>query len=424
MRRNNTSDILSAGRSPRSAGVSVFLLVAWLAGAPAEALGQGLSVRGEASLAGTLRDADGARREVLARYLPEISFGFSLSESVTLDFSGSANLWAYGAAGGSGSDPSRSDADPYRAWLRFSAPRFEVRAGLQKISFGSANLFRPLMWFDRVDPRDPLQLTEGVWGALGRFYLPGNVTGWGWVVRGEYDRKGWEIVPTLAGTAEGGGRIQLPLGPGEIAGTYNRRRIDVGSLGVFPVGTLPSAAWEDRFAVDGKWDLELGVWVEAVFTRQQSEAFENEWSRAVSFGADYTFDIGNGLTMLAEHLSKENPSFKNNSPQAGDGMEEGEGSPAEAAGFFSPELRLTSFTANYPLGVLDRVALAVYRDWESAVWYRLLEWRRTYDRWRLHLLAFWNDEEGSIFPANTGENEAISGSLAGRGAQLIVVFNH
>ena len=91
---------------------------------------------------------------------------------------------------------------------------------------------------------------------------------------------------------------------------------------------------------------------------------------------------------------------------------------------FSPELKLTSFTANYPFGILDRVAMAVYRDWENSAWFRLLEWRRTYDRWRFHLMAFWNDEGGSLFPSVPGDNAASSGSLAGRGVQLIVVFNH
>lgn len=50
----------------------------------------------------------------------------------------------------------------------------ELRLGLQKINFGSAQLFRPLMWFDKMDPRDPLQMTDGVWGALYRYYFRNN----------------------------------------------------------------------------------------------------------------------------------------------------------------------------------------------------------------------------------------------------------
>ena len=54
-------------------------------------------------------------------------------------------------------------SSPTAAWLRLSTSRFEARVGLQKINFGSATLFRPLMWFDSLDPRDPLQITDGVY---------------------------------------------------------------------------------------------------------------------------------------------------------------------------------------------------------------------------------------------------------------------
>ena len=320
------------GQKTVPAALCAVLLAVCLTGGVSKVKGQGLSLRGELSLAGTLSDADEAQRQVMARYLPEISLGFPLSESLTLDLSGSANLWAYGVSSVDGKDLSSSDAEPYRAWLRLSAPRFEVRAGLQKISFGSANLFRPLMWFDRLDPRDPLQLTEGVWGVLARVYLPGNVTGWGWAVSGEDERKGWEIIPTLEGAAEGGGRLQIPFGPGEVAGSYNHRRLDIGSLGTFPAGAFPATGDEHRFAIDGKWDLELGIWVEAVFTRQESQALEKEWIQALSVGADYTFEFGNGLTVLAEHLYKENPSFRTVSSPAGSGFVEAEDPPAEPDG--------------------------------------------------------------------------------------------
>jgi len=51
---------------------------------------------------------------------------------------------------------------------------------LQKINFGSATLFRLLMWFDRIDPRDPLKLTDGVYGLLLRYYFHNNTNIWLW----------------------------------------------------------------------------------------------------------------------------------------------------------------------------------------------------------------------------------------------------
>lgn len=404
--------------------LSVGLILAFSAGGTIEAGAQTFDFRGEASIAGILSDAEEADRQASARYLPELSLDIRLAESLNLDFSASANLWAYQTSVSDGEDPSEYGADPYRAWVRLSDPHFEVRAGLQKISFGSATIFRPLMWFDRIDPRDPLQLTEGVWGLLCRAYLPGNANAWGWVLRGEGERKGWEIIPTEDGTVEGGGRMQVPLGPGEAAVTYHRRRFDLASLGGVPAGVYSGSGPEDRFAVDGKWDLELGVWVEGAFIRQESEALERTWSRALSLGADYTFEIGNGLTVLSEYFYKDNPSLAVIPPAGGAGSIEPERSPSAPAEPFPPQVRLASFTASYPFGVLDRVALAAYRDLDSSDWYSLLEWRRSYDRWRFHFLAFWNPEQSSLFPPSSAGNAASSGSLSGRGVQLIVVFNH
>ena len=70
--------------------------------------------------------------------------------------------------------------NPYRFWLRRSTDKLEMRLGLQKITFGHARLFRPLMWFDKLDPRDPLQLTEGVWGLRVRRDFANNANAWLW----------------------------------------------------------------------------------------------------------------------------------------------------------------------------------------------------------------------------------------------------
>jgi hypothetical protein len=379
-------------------------------------------VSGEASL-GTVLSADtDADLHVLARYLPELSGSTPVAGSLILDFAAAASLWTSRTSLAEGASVSDRGGEPYRAWVRLSTPRWELRAGLQKIAFGSAGVFRPLMWFDRVDPRDPLQLSDGVWGVLGKLYLPGNASLWGWAVRGDDEVKGWEVIPTEVGSTEAGGRIELLVGPGELAASYHHRRFDLDALGSPTPGATLGAGEEDRVAVDGRWDVEVGLWVEAAFVRQASEAVQDPWTRAVSVGADYTFDVGNGLTVLTEHLDKETPSL------AGPWAPGEPGTPADSTRgeTAAPEASwsLTSFTANYPLGVLDRVSAAVYHDWRQGSWFRLVEWRRTYDRWRLHLLGFWNPEDLALLPSSGPGDPGESGLLRGRGAQIIVVFNH
>ena len=72
--------------------------------------------------------------------------------------------------------------------------------GLQKINFGSAVLLRPLMWFDSLDPRDPLQLTDGVYAVLLRYYFPNNANLWAWALYGNDSPKGWESAATAEDT--------------------------------------------------------------------------------------------------------------------------------------------------------------------------------------------------------------------------------
>ncbi|MDR1585772.1 MAG: hypothetical protein LBS07_06360, partial [Prevotellaceae bacterium] len=102
----------------------------------------------------------------------------------------------------------------------------EVRLGLQKINFGSAQLFRPLMWFDAIDPRDPLQMTDGVWGGLFRYYFQNNANFWLWTLYGNDEVKGWETAPSAQSLPEIGGRVQLPLKQGEVALSYHLREAD------------------------------------------------------------------------------------------------------------------------------------------------------------------------------------------------------
>lgn len=286
----------------------------------------------------------------------------------------------------------------YRAWIRYAGSRAELRAGRQKLSFGSATLLRPLMWFDSIDPRDPLQLTEGVDGLLARIFFDNNANIWLWGLYGNEDPRGWEIFPTEKDEAEFGGRVQWPLGSGELAATYHHR---VADLGAFVVGVplaVDTRAPENRVALDGKWDLTVGVWFEAVLVHQENDLVPEPYRRIWVAGVDYTFGIGEGLTALAEHLG------------AGDAVE------AFGDGDFAD---YSAFSLRYPWGVVDEFGLIVNYDWENEDWYNFLEWRRTYDRWSFHLMGFANPVETGGTPVMQG-----GGLLSGTGARILIAFNH
>jgi hypothetical protein len=130
-----------------------------------------LSIKGQLSLWANYNINNSLPIITGGRYIPSAYYGIGSGSNKHLDFEASAN--AFGSFAFHPFDTSYSDGGlkPYRLWMRYSSDQFEIRLGLQKINFGSASMLRPLMWFDSVDPRDPLQLTDGVWALLVRYYF-------------------------------------------------------------------------------------------------------------------------------------------------------------------------------------------------------------------------------------------------------------
>jgi hypothetical protein len=250
------------------------------------------------------------------------------------------------------------------------------------------------MWFDRIDPRDPLQITDGVTGLLLKYTFRSNANVWLWGLYGNEDPKGWELYPTARRRPEFGGRVQLPVPKGEIALTYHRRRADTPPRVPNVRGAFP----EDRIGVDGKWDVGIGLWFEGTLVRANTSSLPLPFRRALTVGADYTFAVGNGLHVLGEHflLRDSETAFG-----AGQGM------------------KISAASLSYPLSVLDALSGIFYYDWENRRFYRFLNWRRTYDRWSFHVIGFWNPETFDIYrPGMAGA------SFGGKGIQVMAVFNY
>jgi hypothetical protein len=335
------------------------------------------------------------------RYIPALTVEKKLSAERSLDGELSLNGYASAQAPDWQNLHTTSGLKPYRIWTRFKTSRFEARVGLQRINFGSATLLRPLMWFDSVDPRDPLQITEGVYGALLRHYLPSNVTVWGWGLYGNNRTKGWETSPVAEKTPEFGGRLQAPVANGELAFTTHHRRTDF-SKGLTTDGDLENpVAQEGRYALDGKWDLGIGIWFEAMLTHQTRADVAGPDQRALNVGADYTFGAGNGLHVLGEYFVLE---------QSRGVFGKGEAS------------RFVAVSVRYPIGLLDTLSGILYVDSSRDDAYRSVNWQRTYDRWQFYVMGFWNPEHRAIYQGQLAREG--QSPLTGRGLQVMAVFNH
>jgi hypothetical protein len=358
---------------------------------------QETSIQGQASAWLTIPFEKGRGLPLGLRYIPTFSLKMPLGTAWTFDLEASANAF-FNVDASAGWGSRRTEVEPYRAWIRMSTDRFVARLGLQKIEFGSARLLRPLMWFDRVDPNDPLQLTDGVTGLLLKYTFQNNAAVWGWGLTGNTGLKGWESFPTRADTVELGGRAQIPALGGELAATVHHRRLDAFA-GLFPVDADErESVSETRWGLDGFWNVGPGLWFEAVFTRQDFAVSPYRSQKAFNIGAENTFGLGNGLTVLAEHLIfQSSPGFW----EAGTSRS------------------LSAVSLDYPVGLLDRVRVMIFRDWTGGDWYRLLTWQRTTDRWSFFVIAFWNPETYGLYGGSPGTNV-----FGGRGLYFMVSWNY
>jgi hypothetical protein len=388
--------------------LGIGLVLCW-----SDVLPQQMDFRGQASAWTTLKSIELNDTQIGLRYIPELSIQKTISRGYSLDAEVSFN--AYGSGLFHCLDDVEKDGriKPYRIWLRFSSSRFEARIGLQKINFGSASLLRPLMWYDRIDPRDPLQITDGVYGLLLRYYFLNNANIWLWGLYGNDETKGWEFIPSDEKSVEVGGRVQYPVPKGEVAVSYHHRRIDVqrGIDQLLALAGMPDLDGsvisnfidlenidEDRFGFDGRWDVEIGLWVETVLIHQDIDWIPYKYQRLMNIGLDYTFALGNGVHSMYEHFWF---------TIAEDAFGRGE------------EMEFSALSLNYPIGLLDNLTGMIYYDWENEDWYRFVSWQRTYDRWRIYLMGFWNPAEFQIYQNLTEQN-----LFSGKGFQLMVVFNH
>jgi hypothetical protein len=329
-------------------------------------------------------------------YIPQLNYSAGIRGNKLFDAELSINI--LGNAGLHPFDSITADGKikPYRAWIRYSTEQFELRAGLQKINFGSASILRPLMWFDQMDPRDPLHLTDGVWALLGRYYFLNNANIWLWGLFGNHDPRAWELVPTNKQIPEFGGRVQVPVPSGEMAFTYHHRTADNRDIPIFT--KYYSKIPEDKFGFDAKWDLVTGLWVEGSCTRKQMNLGTLTNQEILNAGIDYTFGIGHGLYVAYEHLLL---SFD------------------QRAFGFANRTSFSLLTASYPVGLFDKLSAMVYYNWTNKTIYNFVTFQKQLDNVVFYLMGFWNPVYLQL-PAQAGSMDLFSG----KGIQVMFVFNH
>ncbi|BDD00451.1 hypothetical protein [Persicobacter psychrovividus] len=333
-----------------------------------------------------------------ARYLPELEYRHMLDSASAFTINVSANI--YGSMKYVGERPYyEGQVSPYRFWARYSHDNLEIRLGLQKIDFGSSSMLRPMQWFNGIDPRDPLGLTDGVYALLGRYYFQNNANIWLWGLYGNENRRGTDLFKTDRKAPEYGGRFQYPTAKGELAVSFHHKSLYDDELQENNLIQGP----ENKIGLDGKWDLGIGLWFEATYTQsdfvqEELAPFKNQG--LLDVGLDYTLGIGNGLYVGGEHLLSayaQDPTF---------------GGPREI-------MNTTALQTNYPLTFDDNISFMVYHLWESQQTAYFMNFQHNFRRLSAYMMVYYNPDVRSNIPTND-----FNQMSAGWGARLMLVYNH
>ena len=327
------------------------------------------------------------------RYLPKFNFESAQDSLQSWSIQIAANASAFKSL--NSETQINTDLAPYRAWIRYLNKEWEFRLGLQKIDFGAASLLRPLQWFNQIDPRDPLALTNGVYGLLVRYYFKNNANLWLWSLYGNQKPRGFDLFDSSKTKTEWGGRFQFLVPKGEWGFTYHYRTADFRENAIIDYfGESP----EHRLGLDAKWDLGIGLWTESTYIKRSQPIGLFKHQFLSTLGADYTFGIGNGLNLIAEHLIS---------------------SLGGQHAFENQASHVSAVNANYPLGLFNSISFLVYHQWSTNQNSLVLNYQEQFNKISAYLIAYYNSNQ---FEA-AQQNEILY-TFSGPGLQLLLIYNH
>jgi len=274
-------------------------------------------------------------------YIPTLSAYYELSRGKMVDLE-----WAYRFGRSYIGDSLEEHYEkPYRGWLRYSTQRIEARLGQQKVSFGPAQVLRPLAWFDTIDPEDPIAQTEGVEAFRLRFFPSNSFALWTWIMKDVSD------------TLSFGVRGELSTSFGEWGFTLHQDT-DVSNTQV---------------GVDFRYDGFIGLWNESAMIKSDNLEID-----MITVGIDYTFPIASGILVITESMfisSKQNTTTSNQT--------------------------FTAFMGSLPVGMFHNVMLISNLDWDENNTYNYLRWSSTYDRFSINCMV-------SINPSNADNSLGLT----------------
>ena len=342
-----------------------------------QAAASSFSAKGQfwiSGLYGTDASIDQSSFESSIGYIPTISVFKGLSNDRLFDVE-----WAYRVEQYySGDSLLFENYDPHRVWVRYSSQTIEARFGLQKITFGPAQMLRTLSWFDTIDLKDPTGQTDGVDAFRLRWFPSNSMALWSWAVRDKDEFLSW------------GGRAEFSTELGEWGLTIHHDPSDSLQL----IGQ--TRAWIDqphnRIALDFRYDGFMGLWNESAFILSDETEIQ-----MVTVGADYTLPIAGGMLLMAESM------YISNSQTDTDQL-------------------YTAFMSSIPIGMINQLMFITQVDWEEEHAYHYIRWSATYDRFSLNFIVS-NSPKRSAYNIPVQELPKTAAGF-GTNLQFMFIYNH
>ena len=142
----------------------------------------------------------------------------------------------------------------------------------------------------------------------------------------------------------------------------------------------------------------IGLWIESTFIHREKDLglFTNQF--LVNLGTDYTFNLGSGLNIAAEHLlsSLLNKDFDDSTKQ-----------------------QISALRLSYPLTFYSSINGLLYQQWKNNQQTLMVNYEHQFKYFSAYLIAYYNPDETQ----GIQQNEIVT-SLRGPGIQLLVTYNH
>lgn len=283
-------------------------------------------------------------------YIPHLSSAIKLSSDESLDFEFSERFMY-------ASDKSYS-ITPYRSWIRYATSYMEIRIGLQKISFGPAQILRSIAWFDNISIENPIATTDGVDALRVKNYMSDSFSSWFWLIQDDYSKISL------------GGRAEISTKVADIGLTLHRDEVEQShAIGQFPISAENP---NSRIGVDVRYDGIIGLWNETATVIEDQADIHT----FITIGLDYTLPYFQGLHFLLEHLSYHR--YSDDSVDTVDNVDK--------------NINMSSFMAGIPIGIFNNLMLITNIDWDSSKLNYFIRWSSSFDDFSVNLMSSINSE--------------------------------